>query len=82
MQGTQMGTATTSMRAPSGLAQSYHRKTEAYGMAQRSLRRLARRGDADAAMKLVGVIGQAQNEGIGVGGSRKSEEYGSDTKGL
>lgn len=74
MQNAPMGSVATSMRPPSPVASQYKRQAEMYGQALRTLSRAARRGDADAAIKAIGLRDKANLEGFTPGGIGRSED--------
>ena len=69
MQSRPLGTNTALYRDPTteALTRQYRQQKSDYGMARRLLRREARRGNADSAMKLIGLGKDASKEGVQFG---------------
>ena len=69
MQSRPLGTNTALYRDPTteALTRQYRQQKSDYGMARRLLRREARRGNADSAMKLINLGKEAAKEGVQFG---------------
>lgn len=67
-----------SLRRPSPVATQYKRQSEMYGQALRNLSRAARRGDAEAGIKAIGLRDQANAAGFTPGGIGRSENFQSN----
>lgn len=75
MQKAPLGTF-SSLKPPSAAASQYRQQAELYNTAMRTLRRQARRGDAQAAITAIGLRDNANVEGgFTPGGIRRAEEF-------
>lgn len=60
---------------------NFRRQAEDYNIATRVLRRQARRGDANSALKLIDVRREANEAGFAPGGIRRKDEMDADVEG-